>query len=231
MKKIDGIILLAGNSTRYGSNINKNFLKINNKYVFSYSLLTFNENKYIDSIILVVRKEDLLLVREIISELKNDLKKDIKIVIGGKTRGKSVYNALLESNSDVVVIHDAARPLIKDEYINKCLEYMPSYKGVVVGVKVKDTIKITNDDNEVINSTYRINTWAIQTPQVFDKDLLLSLYQKYKNKEFTDDASLLEAGGYKVKIVESDYTNIKITTKEDLIFVKEYVKTYKTKQK
>ena len=222
--KVTGIILLAGNSTRYGKN--KNLERIDNKFVFLYSLDTFHNNNYIDDIILVVRESDSNLINDIIKE--HNYTKSIKLVIGGSTRMESVYNALVKTNSDLVVIHDAARPMIKDEYISNCIESLSKYKGVITGVKVKDTIKITNDFGEIIESTNRINTYIGQTPQAFYKDLLLKLHLKYqKDLNITDDAMLLEKDGYKIKIINGDYTNIKITTPEDLTIAKVYIKSLK----
>ena len=222
--KITGIILLAGNSTRYGKN--KNFEELDNKLVFLYSLDVFNNNTYIDDIILVIRESD----KEFIDNLlkKYHFNKNIKLVIGGSTRMESVYNALINTNSEIVVIHDAARPMIKDEYINNCIEAIEKYRGAIIAVKVKDTIKLTNEEGEIISSTNRVNTYMAQTPQVFYRDLLLKLHLKYKNNlTITDDSMLLEMDGYKIKIVNGDYTNIKLTTKDDLILAKEYIKTLK----
>ncbi len=222
--KITGIILLAGNSTRYGKN--KNFEELDNKLVFLYSLDVFNNNTYIDDIILVIRESD----KEFIDNLlkKYHFNKNIKLVIGGSTRMESVYNALINTNSEIVVIHDAARLMIKDEYINNCIEAIEKYRGAIIAVKVKDTIKLTNEEGEIISSTNRVNTYMAQTPQVFYRDLLLKLHLKYKNNlTITDDSMLLEMDGYKIKIVNGDYTNIKLTTKDDLILAKEYIKTLK----
>lgn len=222
-KTITGIILLAGNSTRYGKNINKNFEKINDKPVISYSIDVFDKNQNIDDIILVVRKEDIDTVKEIIA--KEQITKPTKIVIGGSSRQESVYNSIKESASDIVVIHDGARPLIKDKFIRECMENMDNYKGVTVGVKSKDTIKITDDNQEVISTTKRSNTWLIQTPQCFDRKILLEIHNKYRDdNSATDDCMLLEKENYKVKIIEGDYSNIKITTSDDLDFIRCYLK-------
>ena len=135
-----------------------------------------------------------------------------------------MYNCIKNSNSDIVVIHDGARPIIKQEYINKCIENMDKFKGVTIGVRSKDTIKITDENNIVISTTKRTNTWIIQTPQCFERNILLKMHDKYKNKEVTDDCELLEIDNYKVKIIEGDYTNIKITTYDDLSIVGEYIR-------
>ena len=217
---ITGIILLAGNSTRYGKN--KNLELLNGKYVFLYSLDAFQKNSKISDIILVVRQKDRDIINKIV--LSQNYSKNIKIVIGGATRSESVYNALINTNSKIVVIHDAARPLIKDKYINNIIEALNKYDGAITGVLVKDTIKIVNDAGEIIESTKRINTYLGQTPQAFDRELLLNLHIKYQNDlNITDDSMLLERENYKVKITEGDYTNIKITTPGDIIIAKEYL--------
>ena len=224
MNKVTGIILLAGNSLRYGENSNKNLELLNNEYVFLYSLKVFLQNDNIDEIILTIRDVDYNFVKGIISKI--NLNKDVKLVIGGNSRKESVYHALLVAKGKYVVIHDAARPMIKDEYINKCLNALEIYDGVVTGTKVKDTIKITNDKGEIVSSTKRINTWAAATPQAFKRDLLVILHEKYLNDDtITDDSMLLEKDNYKVKIIEGDYVNIKITTKDDMEYLKTLIKT------
>ncbi len=223
MKKITGILLLAGNSTRYGENRNKNFELVNNKTVLSYSLDIFNNSQYITDIILVARQIDIDTVNSILVEEK--YQKPIKIVIGGSSRQESVYNALRETDSDIVLIHDGARPCLKSRFIKELIDCMKEYKGATVGVKAKDTIKIVNENNEVVETTERKNTWLIQTPQCFDKKVLLEMHNKYKNNEnITDDCMLLEIDKYKVKIIEGDYSNIKITTKDDITLVRNYLK-------
>ena len=221
-KKVTAIILVAGNSTRFGQNRNKNFEDINGKTVLYYSLKVFDKNKYVDNIIIATKKEEISKVKDIIEQ--ENITKSIKIVIGGNTRKQSVYNYIKDVNSDIVIIHDGARPMIKQEYINKCIENMDKFKGIAIGVRSKDTIKITDENNIVINTTQRANTWIIQTPQCFDRKVLLKIHNKYKKEDVTDDCELLEINNYKIKILEGDYTNIKITTYEDLNIVREFLK-------
>ncbi len=220
-KTVTGIILVAGNSTRFGQNRNKNFELVNGKTILSYSINAFEKNKYIDNIIIVIKMEDRKTVQEIINE--EDIRKKIDIVIGGSSRQESVYNAIKTTASDIVIIQDGARPAIKQEYISKCIEEMYNFKGVTIGVKSKDTIKITDDNGIVIDTTKRSNSWIIQTPQCFDRRILLELHEKYKKTEVTDDCMILEKGGYKVKIIEGDYTNIKVTTYSDINIIKEFL--------
>lgn len=220
-KKVTAIILVAGNSTRYGKNRNKNFEIINERTVLSYSLKEFDNNQYIDNIIIAVKEDEMQRVEKIVNA-ENTIK-NVSLVIGGNSRKESVYNCITATDSDIVIIHDGARPLIKQEYINKCIESMNQFDGVTIGVKSKDTIKITDDNCIVIDTTKRSNTWIIQTPQCFNRNILLKMHEKYMNEEVTDDCGLLEMDNYKIKIIEGDYTNIKITTFGDLNIVKEFI--------
>ena len=219
-KSVTAIVLVAGNSTRFGKNKNKNLELINGKSVLSYSLKEFNDNGYVDNIIVTVKKEDMDNVKMIIKEQL--LIKKIDIVFGGSTRQQSVYNSIKDTKADIVIIHDGARPAIKQEYISECIESMEDFKGATVGVKSKDTIKICDDNGVVLETTKRANTYLIQTPQCFERETLVKLHERFKgNEEITDDCMVLEKGGYKIKVVEGDYTNIKVTTFDDLHLVEE----------
>lgn len=220
-RKVTAIILIAGNSTRFGKNRNKNFEDVNGKEVLSYSLKAFEKNEYIDDMIIVAKENELKRVNEILEKEKYN--KKIQTIIGGKDRKESVYHGLKTTDSDIVLIHDGARPMIKQDYINRCVESIGEYKGVTIGVKSKDTIKITNDENIVMNTTKRCNTWIIQTPQCFEKNILLKSHEKYLNEEVTDDCELLEKDNYEIKILEGDYTNIKVTTYEDIEIIRKFI--------
>lgn len=220
-KKVTAIILVAGNSTRYGQNRNKNFEIVNGKAILAYSLNEFDKNNYIDNIIIAIKENEIEEV-ECIVRKENPIKK-VDLITGGNSRKESVYNCIKSTNSDIVIIHDGARPLIKKEYINKCIESIDEFKGVTIGVKSKDTIKITDENDIVINTNKRSNTWIIQTPQCFDRHILLKMHEKYNNQDVTDDCELLEKNNYKVKIIEGDYTNIKITTYDDFNIIKEFI--------
>ena len=114
--------------------------------------------------------------------------------------------------------------MVRDKYIRSCIESMDEYYASTIAVKAKDTIKIGNDKNEVVETTDRANTWIVQTPQCFDTEILKFVHEKYKNIEVTDDCSLVEKEGVIVKLIEGDYTNIKITTKEDMEIAKKLIK-------
>lgn len=221
-KTVTGIILTAGNSTRFKKNRNKNFEIINGKPVIVYSLEIFENSEYIDDIIIAVREKDREIVESILTNRKN--KKQIKIIYGGQTRQESVYNSIKQTNSDIVVIHDGARPILQENYIYKCIDGIDNADGVSIAVKSKDTIKITNSEGVVVETTKRDNTWNIQTPQCFIRNILLDAHERYeKALNITDDCMLLEKAKKKVKLVEGNYTNIKITTQNDVALAKIYL--------
>ena len=191
-KTVTAIILAAGNSTRFGTGANKNFEMINGKTVLEYSINAFDSNKYVDEIFIVAKECEFEFIKN--SILKSNYSKKIGIIKGGNSRKESVYNCINNITSDIVIIHDGARPLIRQEYITNCIENMNDYYGVTIGIKTKDTIKITDDNGIVVNTTNRDNTWIIQTPQCFDRKVLLEMHNKYIDSTVTDDCSLLEKG-------------------------------------
>lgn len=219
-RKVTAIILAAGNSTRFGQNKNKNLFEVNEKPIIQYSIETFNSSEKVDDIILAIKESEKRFFEEILKNVK--LNKPFKYVNGGATRKESVYNALKVADADIVLIHDGARPRIKKRYIDECLDQMEDFKGATIAVKSKDTIKICDDNGVVTQTTNRSNTYLVQTPQCFEKKLLENLHERFiYDDTITDDCMILEKSGYKIKIVEGDYTNIKVTTFEDLHFVEE----------
>lgn len=221
-KTVTAIILVAGNSTRFGQNRNKNFENIEGKEILVYSLEKFNENSLVDDITIVCKKDEEVRVKEIASNVT--MKKNLNFVVGGKTRQESVYNALVKTESDIVIIQDGARMMIKDKYITDCINEMDNFKGVSIAVKSKDTIKITDDNGIVKETTFRKNTWVIQTPQCFERKTLLKMHEKYMGDEtVTDDCMLMERSGNPVKLIEGEYSNIKVTTYDDVSLVRGYL--------
>ena len=220
--KTTAVLLVAGNSTRYGKGKNKNLEEIHGKSILSYSLDVFSACPEISDVIMVIRPED---QENISSILRKDYSiKPIKLVYGGNTRMESVYHALEECHSNFVLIHDGARPYIQNRYVEECVQAMGEYHGAVVGVPSKDTIKIVNEAGEIVSSTDRSFTWCSQTPQCFHLDTLLKAHEKYRgDSSVTDDAMLLEREGYKVKMIRGDYQNIKVTTPEDYHTICQYL--------
>ena len=217
---ISAIILAGGKGKRMNSSISKQFIEIKGKPIIYYTIKKFNENKKIDNIVVVVSKEEIEYFKENILK-KYDLKVD-KIVIGGAERQDSVYNGLksLEnSGTDIVLIHDGARPFISDRIIDDGIEYAAIYGACAPGVMPKDTIKIKGKSNFSIDTPNRETLVAIQTPQVFKFREILECHKKVKIDKVvvTDDTMVVERYGNKVYLYDGEYTNIKVTTPEDLI--------------
>lgn len=212
-----GIIVAAGKGERYGSY--KQIKILLNKKVYQYSLDIFNTSDSIDSIYLVVAQEIYTSVEEDLKSYQNN--KPIFLCKGGNTRAQSVYNAIESINSsyDKVCIHDAVRPLIQKKDIENVLLNCMENGGCIVGDKINETLKKTNDD-KVIETVNRTNMWLSQTPQAF---CLKTLKNCYNNDfdHFTDEASLLESNGHNIRVINSVNKNIKITEKKDLELVKQ----------
>lgn len=215
------IVLAAGQGKRMNSSVQKQFLLIKKKPVLYYSLRTFQESPLIQEIILVTGKEEITYCKKEIIE-KYGFSKVVKVVEGGKERYDSVFRGLCAiEQCDYVYIHDGARPFINEEILQRLQAAVEQEKACIAGVPVKDTIKLADDRQQVTETPPREKVWIVQTPQVFSFGLVKDAYAKYyaQNKEgATDDAMVVELmTGHKVKLVQSDYRNIKITTPEDLL--------------
>lgn len=216
------IVLSAGSGKRMKSDIAKQYIKIKEKEVLYYSLKAFNENENITDIILVVRPEDEQYCRNNIID-KYNFNKVTHICMGGVERYNSVYNGLklIEDDKEIVLVHDGARPFISNDMINKLIECAKEHKACTLGMPVKDTIKIVNDNMEGVETPDRKKTYLIQTPQAFEVGLLKESYEKMfqnENHNITDDTMLVEQySGVRSRVIEGSYENIKITTPEDKI--------------
>ncbi|CED95049.1 MULTISPECIES: 2-C-methyl-D-erythritol 4-phosphate cytidylyltransferase [Romboutsia] len=212
------VIVAAGTGSRMNMGINKQFIKLEGKEIIAYTIEKFYNNSNIEDIVVVVKEDESDFFKKEILDKYNF--KNIKIAYGGKERQDSVYNGLklLDKKCHVVLIHDGARPFVSDKIIDNCIEEAKNHKAVVVGVPVKDTIKVIDKDKYIVDTPNRSVLWAVQTPQTFDYNILIDSYKDaFKNGFYgTDDAMLVERIGYKVKMVEGSYNNIKITTQEDL---------------
>lgn len=212
------VIVAAGTGSRMNMGINKQFIKLEGKEIIAYTIEKFFNNSNIEDIVVVVKEDESEFFKKEILDKYNF--KNVKIAYGGKERQDSVYNGLklLDEKCDVVLIHDGARPFVSDKIIDKSIEEAKEHKAIVVGVPVKDTIKVIDNDKNIVDTPNRSVLWAVQTPQTFDYNILIDAYKDaFKNKFYgTDDAMLVERIGYKVKMLEGSYNNIKITTQEDL---------------
>ena len=217
---ISAIILAGGKGKRMGAPVSKQFIEIKGKPIIYYTIKKFSENKKIDNIGVVLSKDEVGYFKENILE-KYNLKVD-NIVIGGTERQDSVYNGLKsleDTNTDIVLIHDGARPFISDRIIDDGIKFAQVYGACAPGVMPKDTIKIKNESNFSVSTPERGSLVAIQTPQVFKFNEILECHEKIKinNIVVTDDTMVAEKFGYSVYLYDGEYTNIKVTTPEDLI--------------
>ena len=217
---ISAIILAGGKGKRMGAPVSKQFIEIKGKPIIYYTIKKFSENKKIDNIVVVLSKDEVGYFKENILE-KYNLKVD-NIVIGGTERQDSVYNGLKsleDTNTDIVLIHDGARPFISDRIIDDGIKFAQVYGVCAPGVMPKDTIKIKNESNFSVSTPERGSLVAIQTPQVFKFNEILECHEKIKinNIVVTDDTMVAEKFGYSVYLYDGEYTNIKVTTPEDLI--------------
>lgn len=218
--KVCAIVLAAGNGTRMAAEIKKQFIEINGKPLIYYSLFELSKSQLIGEIILVTSKEDIVAMQDIVKTF--ELHKVAKIVSGGETRQDSTYNGLKEVDSkyEYVLIHDGARPLVNVNDVDNVINDAFEYGAATLGVMVKDTIKTVDKDMFSTKTLNRETLAAIQTPQVIKKSILTEGYKYAKDKVFTDDTSIVENIGVKVKITLGSYSNIKITTPDDLIYLK-----------
>lgn len=228
------IITAAGKSTRLKANISKQFLNIYGKPVLAHTLSAFQNSQKIKEIYVVVPKNYVDFCWKNIIQ-KYDFSKVKKLVIGGINRQQSVYNALLEipSSSKIVSIHDGVRPLTTtseiDLIIDKLVEESkddPKVKGMIMAAPAYETIKRIEYDNTICTTIPRDKVWHAQTPQTFFYEIILEAHKKALQENFigTDDSSLVERTGWKVKIVRGRHENIKITTPIDL-FLAELIMT------
>lgn len=214
------IVLAAGRGNRMNAGMNKQFMPILGKPLLAHTIEIFQVCSQVDSIILVAGRGELELCRKLIVEPYGFSKVD-KLVEGGSERQESVYKGLLtlEDDCGIVLIHDGARPILPGEIIERCIEGAEKYGAVSAGMPAKETIKILDGKGFVKYTPQRELVWITQTPQAFRRELIRKAHENAISEGIsgTDDASLVEILGEKVKMLESSYENIKITTPEDII--------------
>lgn len=226
--KCTAIVLAAGQGKRMGTEIQKQFLMLGKKPVLYYSLQCFQNTDFIKDIILVTAMESVEYCRREIVE-KYNLTKVTKIIHGGKERYDSVYEGLMAcEDTKYVFIHDGARPFIFGEMLERAREAAVEHGACVVGMPSKDTIKAADAQGFVGSTPDRKSIWMVQTPQVFEYNLILEAHNSIRKgtmENITDDAMVVEmATCNPVKLVEGSYENIKITTPEDLLIADVFLK-------
>lgn len=216
------IIVAAGKSTRM-QGIKKQFLSINNIPVFIRSIKKFENIDNVKEIILVVSNQDVEYTNELLN--KFEFNKVINVVVGGNTRQKSVLYGVLNTSQNIeyIAIHDSARPLVLEKDILNVFNDGLKYNASTLGVVSKDTMKIIDEKGFISNTLNREYVINIQTPQVFNKKLYLDSFNNLKKQDFTDDCQLIENAGHKVYVTMGSYSNIKITTPEDIDIAKNII--------
>ncbi|MFY9402786.1 MAG: 2-C-methyl-D-erythritol 4-phosphate cytidylyltransferase [Candidatus Omnitrophota bacterium] len=219
---VTAILLAAGKSLRFIKGRNKVLFKICGKPVIYYSLLALSRHPKIDEIIVVSSLETLSKIKRLIKGYR--INKVSKVILGGKERKDSVSSGLKELSlkTSLVVIHDAARPFINSKIITDSILAAKKRGAAVVGVPLKYTVKEVSK-GFVVRTLKREDIWEIQTPQVFKKEIILKAY-KNKLGYATDDAVLVEKMGIKPVVVLGSYSNLKITTFEDIFFAEAILK-------
>lgn len=224
-KRCVAVVLAAGKGKRMNSDILKQYMLLKDKPLLYYCLKTFQDS-FIDEVVLVTCTEEIEYCRKEIVE-KYSLSKVSAIVSGGKERYHSVAAGLMAIDSaDYVFIHDGARPFVTEDILGRLFTDVCEYGSAVCAVRVKDTIKIADNQGFAITTPNRSSLWQMQTPQTFDFAIIRDAYEKLIDSEVrilsqgidvTDDAMVLETfTNRKIRLTEGDYHNIKITTPEDL---------------
>lgn len=221
------IIVAGGRGQRMNSDIPKQYIQISEKPILAHTIDTFQNSSHINQIILVTGKNEIEYCKNEIV-LKYGFDKVSDISEGGGERQYSVKNGLkkVSEKANIIFVHDAVRPFVKDIYIKKLIDNTKKFGSSILAVKVKDTVKICDFDGFICDTPDRNNLWSAQTPQAFKSDIIKKAYEYAEETGFlgTDDSAIVEKAGYRIKITEGDYDNIKITTPEDLTFAKAIIK-------
>lgn len=199
----------------------KLLLKINGETVLQRSVNAFLNISDVDEVIVVAREKDIPAFSDILTDER------VSFVIGGETRQQSVMNAVdMIDDCELIIIHDGARPLIKSVDIENTIRAAKENKAAAVGVFVKDTVKVVDKNGFVVSTPDRSTLFAVQTPQIFDFELYKNAAKNAREKglDFTDDCQLVECFNQKVKTVAGSYSNIKITTPDDIVLAENLLK-------
>lgn len=216
----------AGRGKRMKAGMNKVFLELSGIPILVRTLLRFSSCSEVDNLVVVVGEEEVAFVRGILGRVPG--LKPWQVVAGGSERQYSVWNGIQAiddaSDDDIILVHDAARPLISTDVILETIRIAREKGGAIAAVPAKNTVKICDEKQQVVKTPDRSTLWEIQTPQGFRRDVLVRANEQAIKDGFlgTDDASLVERCGYPVYIVNSDYRNIKITTPEDIVVAKAF---------
>lgn len=216
----------AGQGKRMQAGINKVLLTLGGEPILVRTLKTFSAVEEVEELIVVVAADEVAAVREQLQQVAG--LKPFQVTAGGSERQYSIYNGLQQvaAAADVVLVHDAARPMVTVKTIQAVIDTARAKGGAIAAVPAKNTIKVVDAEGLVVDTPPRSTLWEVQTPQGFRKDILVKANEAALADKFlgTDDASLVERIGAPVAVVESDYRNIKVTTPEDLLIAEAFLK-------
>ncbi len=218
------IIVAAGDSTRMGYKLSKQLIPLCGRPAIEYTLRAFQDCDMIDEIDIVTRPQDINDVAQIAFQFK----KVMGIISGGADRAESVRKGIRNTSKRTThyVIHDGARVMITPDEICRVLNVAFETGAATLGTPVIDTIKVVGEEGDIVSTPDRSMLWAVQTPQVFERDLYLRAIKNAVASDLsvTDDCSLVEALGVPVRIVRGEYTNIKLTTPSDVVIAEALLK-------
>lgn len=214
----------AGQGKRMQAGLNKVFLELKDKPILIHTLLKFSACASIDDLIVVVAPDEVDFIARLLSHVPG--LKPYQVVAGGSERQYSIDNGLkkLLPDTEVILVHDAARPLVSAQTIEAVVAAAREVGGAIAAVPAKNTVKIVHD-GLVSTTPPRETVWEVQTPQGFRREIIEQAYERAAADGFlgTDDASLVERLGAPVKVVQSSYQNIKVTTPEDLLIAEAFL--------
>lgn len=222
---VSAILVAAGSSTRMGTGESKLFLPLLSVPVIARTLYALEQASLIHEVVIVTRTQDLRQMLAIIDRYQ--FQKVRAVLPGGETRQQSVgIGTAACPDSDYLAIHDGARPLIEPDIIDRCVQYAILHHASIVAVPMKDTVKIADKTGFVAATPDRSLLWSVQTPQVFEQSLYLAALEQAEQQglTFTDDSQLAEQYGASVHICKGSYSNLKITTPEDLALAEQYLR-------
>jgi 2-C-methyl-D-erythritol 4-phosphate cytidylyltransferase len=215
------IIVAGGTGKRMGESLPKQFLKLGGTPILIHTLQAFYATNPEIELIITLPQEEIQFWDELNIWHQNYI--EHKVVAGGETRFHSVKNALEHVKEGLVAVHDGVRPFVSANTINQSFHLAKENKAVVTTVPMKDSVRQV-DENGKSKNIDRASLRMVQTPQTFDAELLKSAYNVSFNASFTDDASVVEAYGHDITLIDGDYQNIKITTPEDMVIAEALLK-------
>jgi 2-C-methyl-D-erythritol 4-phosphate cytidylyltransferase len=219
---VAAIIVAAGEGRRFGGSVPKTYLPLAGRPMIMRTLERCFAARSIGDIIVVVGDSELSRCEELIRSDAAFQNRSWSLQTGGPTRQQSVRRGLekIPPETELVVIHDGARPLVSPDLIDRCVALAREKDAVIAGVRARDTIKIVGSDYRVASTPDRSSLWEIQTPQVFRREVICAAHEAARAAgiEATDDSMLVERTGQAVFVVEGDRSNIKVTLPEDILF-------------